>query len=271
MPCSTPPTPAASATSTRPAPTDGPRSSSASWLEQRQLGPDDVTVGSKWGYTYTADWQVDAKVHEVKDLSAAHLRRQIDESRELLGNHLRLYQIHSATLDSGVLDDPEVLFELGKLRRERHGDRVHGDRTAPGRDDRAGARGRRVRRRAGDVEPARAIGRSRAGGGPRRGPGRDRQGGARQRPADRRAATFPSWRRSRAQHRPDARRDRARGGAGAAVGGRRAQRRRHRGGAREQPRGASCSSLDRDVLEPLDAIDEDPETYWEKRAELPWN
>ncbi len=87
-----------------------------SWLEQRGFGPDDVTVGSKWGYTYTADWHVDAKVHEVKDLSAAHLRRQIDESRELLGNHLRLYQIHSATLDSGVLDDPEVLFELGKLR-----------------------------------------------------------------------------------------------------------------------------------------------------------
>ena len=87
-----------------------------SWLEQRGLGPDDVTVGSKWGYTYTADWRVDAKVHEVKDLSAATLRRQLDESQELLGNHLRLYQIHSATVESGVLDDPEVLFELGKLQ-----------------------------------------------------------------------------------------------------------------------------------------------------------
>jgi aryl-alcohol dehydrogenase-like predicted oxidoreductase len=30
-------------------------------------------------------------------------------------------------------------------------------------------------------------------------------------------------------------------------------------------------SLDRDVLEPLDAIGEDPNTYWEKRSELPWN
>ena len=87
-----------------------------SWLEQRGFGPDDVTVGSKWGYTYTADWRVDTDVHEVKDLSAATLRRQLDESQELLGNHLRLYQIHSATLDSGVLDDPEVLFELAKLR-----------------------------------------------------------------------------------------------------------------------------------------------------------
>jgi aryl-alcohol dehydrogenase-like predicted oxidoreductase len=87
-----------------------------SWLDQRGYGPDDVTVGSKWGYTYTADWHVDAKVHEVKDLSVATLERQLDESQALLGNHLRLYQIHSATLDSGVLDDPEVLFELAKLR-----------------------------------------------------------------------------------------------------------------------------------------------------------
>ena len=55
-------------------------------------------------------------MHEVKDLSAATLRRQLDESQELLGNHLRLYQIHSATLESGVLDDPQVLFELGKLQ-----------------------------------------------------------------------------------------------------------------------------------------------------------
>ena len=86
------------------------------WLDHREFGPDDVTVGSKWGYTYTADWHVDAKVHEVKDLSVATLRRQIDESEELLGNRLRLYQIHSATVESGVLDDPEILFELGKLR-----------------------------------------------------------------------------------------------------------------------------------------------------------
>jgi len=88
----------------------------ASWLEQRGFGPDDLTVGSKWGYTYTADWHVDAKVHEVKDLSEATLERQLGESQELLGNHLRLYQIHSATLDSGVLDDPAVMEELAQLR-----------------------------------------------------------------------------------------------------------------------------------------------------------
>ena len=88
----------------------------ASWLQRRGLEPGAVTVGSKWGYTYTADWRVDAEVHEVKDLSLATLRRQVAESRALLGPYLRVYQIHSATLESGVLDDREVLGELARLR-----------------------------------------------------------------------------------------------------------------------------------------------------------
>jgi aryl-alcohol dehydrogenase-like predicted oxidoreductase len=88
----------------------------ASWLRARGIGPAQVTVGSKWGYTYTADWQVTADKHEIKDHRLPVLLRQTGESRALLGDHLKLYQIHSATLDSGVLEDKAVLGELARLR-----------------------------------------------------------------------------------------------------------------------------------------------------------
>jgi aryl-alcohol dehydrogenase-like predicted oxidoreductase len=90
----------------------------ASWLRRRGLAPGEVTVGSKWGYTYTAGWQVQADPPEVKDLTVGTLRRQLRETRELLGDHLSLYQIHSATVESGVLDDPAVLAALAELRAD---------------------------------------------------------------------------------------------------------------------------------------------------------
>ena len=103
-----------------------------SWLRLRDLPPAAVVVGSKWGYTYTAGWRADAAVHEVKDHSLATLRRQIGESRARLGKHLDLYQIHSATLEGGVLDDAAVLDELARLRESglRVGVSVSGPRQA---------------------------------------------------------------------------------------------------------------------------------------------
>ena len=88
----------------------------ADWLTERSVPPSEAVVGSKWGYTYTANWNVDADVHEVKEHSRANLDRQIEESRTLLGDHLRLSQIHSATDESGVLDNEEVLSRLAELR-----------------------------------------------------------------------------------------------------------------------------------------------------------
>jgi aryl-alcohol dehydrogenase-like predicted oxidoreductase len=88
----------------------------ASWLAARELPAGSVEVGSKWGYTYTARWRVEADPPEVKDLSVTNLRRQLGETRELLGPWLSLYQIHSATLSSGVLEDGAVLEELARLR-----------------------------------------------------------------------------------------------------------------------------------------------------------
>ncbi len=89
----------------------------SSWLRTRSIEPGALTVSSKWGYTYTANWRIDADPPEVKELTAETLRRQLDETRSLLGPYLSLYQIHSATLSSGVLDDEAVLGELAELRR----------------------------------------------------------------------------------------------------------------------------------------------------------
>ena len=90
----------------------------ADWIRARGLSPDEIVVGSKWGYTYTAGWRVDAETHEVKEHSAARFRQQREESRALLGPYLRLYQIHSATQQSGVLDDRDVHAALAGLRDE---------------------------------------------------------------------------------------------------------------------------------------------------------
>lgn len=85
------------------------------WLTSRDIASDQVTVSSKWGYTYTADWRVRAEVPEVKDHSAAALARQWPETEALLGPWLRLYQVHSATLESGILEDRRVHHALSGL------------------------------------------------------------------------------------------------------------------------------------------------------------
>lgn len=90
----------------------------ASWLASRAIALESVTIGSKWGYTYTAGWRVDAATHEVKEHSLANLERQLGESRGWLGPHLDLYQIHSATLESGVIEDRAVLERLARLGDE---------------------------------------------------------------------------------------------------------------------------------------------------------
>ncbi len=87
-----------------------------SWLQSRHISPKEVTVGSKWGYTYTADWKIDAPVNEVKEHSLAVLRRQRQESDAALDGYLGLYQVHSATLDSGILENQDVLEELLRYR-----------------------------------------------------------------------------------------------------------------------------------------------------------
>ena len=85
----------------------------AGWLNARP-DIDDVVVGSKWGYTYTAGWSTDAEQHEVKDHSLATYERQRAETDALLGDRLDLYQIHSVTPDSPALTDKELHARLAE-------------------------------------------------------------------------------------------------------------------------------------------------------------
>ena len=86
----------------------------ASWLRAR---PDaTVEIGSKWGYRYVGGWRLDADTHEVKDHSLAAFLQQRDETLALLGDQLRVYHVHSATLETGVLDDAPLHRALAGLR-----------------------------------------------------------------------------------------------------------------------------------------------------------
>jgi aryl-alcohol dehydrogenase-like predicted oxidoreductase len=85
-----------------------------SWLADRR--PEDMFVASKWGYEYVGDWRLDVATHEVKHHDLATFRRQLAESRALLGDWLRLYQVHSLTPDSPLLTDAPLLAALAELR-----------------------------------------------------------------------------------------------------------------------------------------------------------
>ena len=90
----------------------------ARWLAEHGVEPHEMVVGSKWGYRYTAGWAVDAPVHEEKELSLDRFRLQLGESRVLLDDRVALYQIHSATLDSGVFRNDALMAALVDARRK---------------------------------------------------------------------------------------------------------------------------------------------------------
>ncbi|EPR73933.1 putative oxidoreductase [Winogradskyella psychrotolerans RS-3] len=78
----------------------------------------DVHLSTKFGYTYVANWEVGfSGKHEIKEHSIEKLNAQWEVSKALLPN-LKIYQIHSATLDSGVLTNDAVLSRLNDLKQE---------------------------------------------------------------------------------------------------------------------------------------------------------
>ena len=85
------------------------------WIKEKNYT--DVEIATKWGYSYVANFDPLATVHEVKEHSLQNLNSQWEQSKKLLPN-LCTYQIHSATFESGVLKNKEVLNRLGELKQE---------------------------------------------------------------------------------------------------------------------------------------------------------
>ncbi|MBT8221285.1 MAG: aldo/keto reductase [Bacteroidia bacterium] len=77
----------------------------------------DIEIATKWGYTYVADFNTNARVHEVKEHSLAKLNEQWNQSKLLLPG-LTTYQIHSATFESGVLENDVVLNRMAAMKAE---------------------------------------------------------------------------------------------------------------------------------------------------------
>lgn len=85
------------------------------WLQKKN--DPEIKVTTKWGYTYVANFDPNAKIHEVKEHSLDKLNKQWEFSKMLLP-YLKVYQIHSATFETGVLDDTKILERLFELKKE---------------------------------------------------------------------------------------------------------------------------------------------------------
>lgn len=85
------------------------------WL--KTINDKTMKVATKWGYTYVANFDAKAKVHELKEHSLAKLNEQWEVSKGL-SSYLQIYQIHSATLETKVLENNSVLERLAFLKEE---------------------------------------------------------------------------------------------------------------------------------------------------------
>ena len=86
------------------------------WNKDRKFS--EVVLGTKWGYTYVANWELGYQgKHEIKEHSIEKLQQQWKVSQLLLPE-LKIYQIHSATLDSGVLQNEAVLNQLHQIKKQ---------------------------------------------------------------------------------------------------------------------------------------------------------
>lgn len=80
---------------------------------------EDVQLSTKWGYTYQANWELGFQgAHEVKEHSLEKLVEQWQVSKKL-SPALKIYQVHSATFESGILENKGVLEKLHQIKERK--------------------------------------------------------------------------------------------------------------------------------------------------------
>lgn len=85
------------------------------WVQEKR--DPSIEVATKWGYTYLANFDIDATEHEVKEHTLKKLNEQWAKSKAFLPQ-LTTYQIHSATFETGVLKNYDILNRLAELKNE---------------------------------------------------------------------------------------------------------------------------------------------------------
>lgn len=83
------------------------------WLQEQK--DTSIELATKWGYTYVANFDPNATIHEVKEHSLEKLNEQWTFSKKILP-YLSTYQIHSATFETSVLENEKVLNRLAELK-----------------------------------------------------------------------------------------------------------------------------------------------------------
>lgn len=86
------------------------------WHNKKQY--QDVKFSTKWGYTYVANWEIGfSGAHEIKEHSIEKLIEQWEHSKVMLPA-MNIYQVHSATIESGILENKEVLEKLNEIKED---------------------------------------------------------------------------------------------------------------------------------------------------------
>lgn len=87
------------------------------WVKEK--ADSEIEIATKWGYSYTANFDKNAAIQELKEHSLDNLNRQWAVSKNLLPN-LTTYQIHSATFETKVLENEAILNRLADLKIEHN-------------------------------------------------------------------------------------------------------------------------------------------------------